>query len=382
MNRVCLSAFVPLLCLVCIGTVRASAPKTLLVIEPTREHPRNSEGDIIALKDGSLLLAYTRFYGGRADDAAAEICARMSRDAGRTWSPDRVLVPCEGKANVMSVSLLRLKTGELLLFYLRKNDWSDCNMFVRRSGDELATVSEPVRVTTRPGYYVINNARVAQLASGRIVVPAVLHPCPDGTSRTWSPYGIPVAFLSDDGGRTWLAGDAPGEPPLGKKVMLQEPGVLESRDRGLWMWLRTNAGAQYACESRDAGKSWSLPRPTNLVSPTSPASIKRVPWSGDLLAVWNDHSGSRAPLGEKRSPLVAALSKDEGRTWSPSQVIESDPDGWYCYTSITFVGDETILSYCAGDKRVGGLNRLKVVSLCREWLYPASKPASGAGGND
>ena len=37
---------------------------TLLVIEPTKEHPRNSEGDVIALKDGRLCLVYTRFSGG------------------------------------------------------------------------------------------------------------------------------------------------------------------------------------------------------------------------------------------------------------------------------------------------------------------------------
>jgi len=31
-----------------------------------------------------------------------------------------------------------------------------------------------------------------------------------------------------------------------------------------------------------------------------------------------------------------------------------------------------ILSYCAGDSQVGGLNRLKVVSVGREWLYPVA----------
>jgi len=36
---------------------------------------------------------------------------------------------------------------------------------------------------------------------------------------------------------------------------------------------------------------------------------------------------------------------------------------------MTFVGDSVILGYCAGDKQVGGLNRLKVTRVPKEWLY-------------
>jgi len=64
-----------------------------------------------------------------------------------------------------------------------------------------------------------------------------------------------------------------------------------------------------------------------------------------------------------------AISKDDGRTRSQSRVIEGDPDGWYCYTSMTFTGDSVILAYCAGDSRVGRLNRLKVIAIPGTWLY-------------
>jgi hypothetical protein len=100
----------------------------------------------------------------------------------------------------------------------------------------------------------------------------------------------------------------------------------------------------------------------------SPASIHRIPWTGDLLAVWNDQAGVKNGPTNKRTPMSIAISKDDGKTWSKSRTIEPDPDGWYCYTSITFIKDRAILSYCAGDKKVGGLNRLKVVALTREQL--------------
>jgi hypothetical protein len=63
-----------------------------------------------------------------------------------------------------------------------------------------------------------------------------------------------------------------------------------------------------------------------------------------------------------------AISKDEGATWNKSGIIEENPDGWYCYTAITFVKNRALLSYCAGDKKIGGLNRLKVLVLSADRL--------------
>jgi len=346
----------------------AETVRTLLVIEPTRAYPRNSEGDIIELKDGRLCLVFTRFTGGASDDAKADIVARTSSDAGRIWTDDRILVKNEGKDNTMSVSLLRLRSGELLLFYLRKNGWNDCNLYVRRSADEFATLGEPVRVTVAEGYHVVNNARVIQLSTGRILVPAAFHPCPDGTPKTWSAKAVPRAFFSDDDGRTWRADATVVSPPPQREATLQEPGVLELKDHRLLMWMRTKEGTQYEMFSADQGVHWSEPRPGPLASPCSPATIRRIPWSGDLLCVWNDHSGWHAFPQGKRTPLCVAISRDDGKTWGKSRLIEGDPNGWYCYTSITFVKDQAILSYCAGDSKTGGLNRLKVVALSRTWL--------------
>ena len=72
--------------------------ETLLVIEPNKENPRNSEGDIIELKDGRLCLIYTRFTGGSGDHAAADLAMRTSGDDGRNWSDDRIVVQHPGSA--------------------------------------------------------------------------------------------------------------------------------------------------------------------------------------------------------------------------------------------------------------------------------------------
>ncbi|MBN1506626.1 MAG: glycoside hydrolase family 99-like domain-containing protein [Sedimentisphaerales bacterium] len=154
----------------------------LLSIEPGPANPRNSEGDLIELKDGGLCLIYSRFTGGSGDDAAADLAVRISQDEGRTWSQDKIVVPRKDGLNVMSVSLRRLPGG------------------------------------------------------------------------------------------------------------------------------------------------------------------------------------------------CIAISEDEGKTWSRSTAIEDNPDGWYCYTAITFVKDRVPLAYCAGDRTIGGLNRLKVAAFARDRLASGDTP--------
>ena len=54
------------------------------IAQATPEHPRHSEGDVLVLRDGTLLAAWTEFAGGARDDAPARIVAARSahRDPG------------------------------------------------------------------------------------------------------------------------------------------------------------------------------------------------------------------------------------------------------------------------------------------------------------
>jgi hypothetical protein len=347
-------------------TDRDDRVREVLSINPTQESPRNSEGDVIALRDGRLLLAYSRFTGGSGDNSAAHIAARFSSDEGRTWGEDQVLLPREGEMNSMSVSLLRLASGDLAIFYLIKNSSRDCRLFMRTSRDEAKSWSEPICATPEPGYHVVNNARVVQLSSGRLVVPAALHEWPSEGERIEP--GRAMCFLSDDMGKTWHRSKTVLEPPPGSGSGLQEPGVIELKTGTLLMLCRTDLGAQYRSHSEDRGDTWSPAEPSNIVSPCSPATLRRIPGSGELLMIWNDHSPPYSHLGQKRTPLAAAISRDEGKTWTGRRILEDDPDGWFCYTSCAFIGDSALLSYCAGGKDVGRLNRLRVMRIHTSWF--------------
>jgi len=332
------------------------ACRAVLELPPGPGNPRNSEGDFIQLKDGRILFAYSRFNGSHGDDhGAAEIAVRESRDGGRTWSQkDEILVKNEGAQNVMSVSFLRLQDGRIAFFYLVKNSNDDLYPVVRFSTDEAKTWSAPVRCidAAHRAYYVMNNARVIQLKSGRLVLPLGRHAAVKGG---WVNAADLMTALSDDGGRTWRLGkgclamhDAKG------RITTQETGVVELKDGRVLMWARTDRGVQWAAYSTDGGETFGAPFAWNLFSPLSPATVTRLS-NGRLVAVWNDHADhpEYAKAGPNwsfgvRAPLAIAFSDDEGTTWTERQLLETDmKNGWYCYIACRETDGKLLLGYCA-----------------------------------
>jgi sialidase-1 len=344
----------------------------VVLLPPAPGNPRNSEGDFVKLDDGRILFVYTHFTGGGSDHAAAHLAGRYSDDGGLTWTKEDVtILPNEGGYNIMSVSLLRLQDRRLALFYLRKNSLVDCRPQLRISADEGKSWSDPTEVITEPvGYYVMNNDRAIQTRTGRLVCPVALHNAPDYAKPDWD--GKLMCYLSDDGGRSWRRSKSvmKGVKPDGRRVTYQEPGVVELRDGRLLMFIRTREGSQYLSWSVDGGETWTAPAASDIKSPTSPATIERIPGTGNLLMVWNDHSAIPDDLRGKRTPLAVAVSKDDGKTWSKRRLLEDDPNGWFCYTAMYFDGDRVLLGHCAEDRRKGGLNTTQITSFKIDWLNP------------
>ena len=354
-------------------TTSAAEPITQpakLLLAPTESNPRNSEGDFITLKDGRILFVYTHFTTGASDYAEAHLASRVSSDGGETWSTeDKVVVAHEGGHNVMSVSLLRLQDGAIALLYLRKIDFDNCLPQLRISTDEAETWSEPIACISEPaGYYVVNNDRLVQLKSGRLLIPAARHVL-KGEKKFGR--GMALCVISDDSGKTWRMSESLLDAPAEIASGLQEPLVLELNDGRVLMLIRTSAGAQYRSFSTDGGVTWSPVEPTALLSPTSPATLERIPGREDLLLVWNDHTAIDESLKEKRTPLTAALSKDDGATWHVVKTLEDNPGGWYCYTAMAFTDEHVLLGYCAGirGEKENGLQTTKVTRLKLDDLY-------------
>jgi hypothetical protein len=350
-----------------------------LRIAPRPGNDRNSEGDFIQLHDGRLMLVYTKFVG-KSDHATAELVARYSTDQGKTWTSDDVAIVAraEGQANLMSVSLLRLQDGRIALFYILKYPGpADAkypvldSLLLRTSDDDGKTWSEATHVTPQdqPAYRVLNNDRVIQLMNGRLVVPVATHYVPGWSG--WRNSAQIHCYLSDDNGITWRSSST----TLESELLAQEPGVVELSDGRLMMFCRSQ-DCQLVSHSTDRGETWSALKRSSIAQPSpSPASIERIPSTNDLLLLWNNGDDPLAqikPVG--RRPFTAAISSDDGATWKHVQNIGTDPEGWYCYTAIEFVGEHVLLAHCEYPR----LNSLQITRLPVKWLYRTSQPEASS----
>jgi sialidase-1 len=334
----------------------------------TAANPRYSEGSIAVLKDNTLLYATTEFIGGGADHATARIIGRMSHDRGASWGALRVLQEDTGRQNVMSVTLRRLAPGRfdgpLGMFYLVKNSPTDLHVYLRISDDEAHSFGDPIRVTTAPGYHVMNNDRVTVTSGGRLICPIAWT---DDVFKAGGGHFVSFCYLSDDGGRTWRrsAGEV-DQPNRGA----MEPDVVELAGGKLLMIVRTQVGRIATSFSTDGGDHWSSPAELSVQSPESPATIRRIPATGDLLLVWNNGYTAGVGHGGKRTPLTTAVSSDDGQTWRHLRNLEDSGDEGYAYTSVTFHRDRVLMSYYVADDKTGRISS-RFRSLPVSWLYGA-----------
>ena len=96
---------------------------------------------------------------------------------------------------------------------------------------------------------------------------------------------------------------------------------------------------------------------------------------GRTVAVWNPvpyYNGRTEPTGAAwgRTPLVLAVSQNDGRSFFAPRIIEDDPMRGYAYTAIHECADGAVLlAYCAGDEADGNmLNRLRITRISPEFL--------------
>ena len=364
---------------------------------------RSGEGAVASLGDDSLYMVYGQFEGG-GDADRATLISRWSDD-GLTWSDPITFRDTPGGAlNVMSVSLLPLDDGSLAATYMRKQSANDCRPLFTTSDDEGRTWSEPVEMIHQAGYYTVNNDRVVQLSSGRLLVPFAYY---DGSPGR----GTNGCVFSDDHGRSWQMGE---QIRIEKRKILkpklmdarnleavkaieegdvhpQEPGVVELLDGRVLMWCRSPGGYAYRAVSRDGGETWgpyeAIPE---FAMPCSPQSIKRIPGSERLIMLFNNRDG--IPHGSSqfswRRPLSIAVSDDDAVTWQLHGQLEPDTVPSNCYYSICFHGEHVIFTYYEGvmhTRRDGSfvprnLASLKLKIVHRDYFAPSAAGAvRGAG---
>jgi len=324
----------------------------------TAEHPRHDHQLIFPLDDDRLLLVWSEYYSenpdtnakiggaGIHDAVACQISGMISTDRGRTWKDKRVLQKNEWKQNVKHPNLVRLSDSEILFSYVGWDSNVQRNVYMRRSVDNGASWGEQFQIS-EPGWYCNNADRALRLSSGRVLLPAhgpFAEKYVGGTRYVRGDLHSFV-FYSDDGFKTWKR-SRDSMTAVGRGC--HEPTIVELKDGRLFCLMRNTNQRQYFSISEDQGDHWTKPAPTVLKSPESPAIVKRIPSTGDLLVLWNNvASKSNWP----RTPLTAAISKDDGKTWEHLNDIDNRPDWDAAYPSVTFVGDEALVGYYSRSRK-------------------------------
>ena len=166
------------------------------------------------------------------------------------------------------------------------------------------------RPTLLPGYGNVGGKRVA--VEGHAHAPEM---------------DIGFVMYSDDEGGTWTQSAGKiyiwHQDGFGGMFPCDEPSIAPTRDGRLLMFMRTTLGVLYQSWSEDEGETWSMPEPTQLSSSYSPARLRAVPGTGDLVCVWNQVSTREIEAGGRRCRLSSAVSKDGGATWEHFRTIES-----------------------------------------------------------
>ena len=329
-------------------------------------HSRQSEGDFLRLKDGSIIFIYTRFIGQLAGDGRpAELVKRISTDNGETWSKPEVVIRAErfNCQNVMSVSLLRMANGDLGLFFTAKvvPTWGS-KFILARSKDEGKTFNEFYDASHEFffGRGGANNSRVERLSNGRIVFPMSHHPGSkkeplfEGHKPRTSPYTMGTMMYSDDDGYTWHQSEDWVFPNFtNTEKGLQEGEIVEIRPGILKMFLRSDKMYQYEAVSYDNGIHWSTPTPSIFTSNCSPITICKNPYTNKRYAIWNPqqrYNGRECGFVDSgRTPFAIAEVDDTINNIIKMKYIEDDPDHAYSYAATFFTkDDELLLGYCSG----------------------------------
>lgn len=319
---------------------------------------------ISALPDGTLISLYTE---GRPIPQAGEdgpeqhTYLRTSADSGRTWSrPQRAFSYPAGKGSLVHpVYSMVDRKGWIHAFNVRyfsipkrnERQVGHSELMHCASPDGGKTWTQPKRVDFGHGYTGAINS-IIQLKSGRLL--AVLSYMSDHFVEAAGQFEFrTVTFFSDDQGETWHVAQDNIQVPLGPQVAHPgaiEPVMVELRDGRVWMIIRTQTLRFWETFSRDGGKTWTPPVASRFMAPDSPGAFLRLK-DGRLIFCWNDiASYPNGITGHYRQYLYAAISRDDGKTWTKPKLVaplrEADKAGSRGdYPFLCEAKDKTVVLY-------------------------------------
>lgn len=351
---------------------------------------QNHAAFIDFLPDGRLVCAW---FGGEIE-GASDISIYGSILEDGAWGPASLLSddPARSEQNPVIFS----HAGGLRLFHTAQPHGNQDECLLRErdltvSGSTL-TSGEPRQLDLPLGSFV--RGRVIVRDDGAWMLP--LFRCISRPGQRWTgSHDTAALAVSTDEGRTWTMDEVPGS--IGSVHMTIVP--LGGADMAAF-YRRRQSDFVHRSESRDGGRIWSAPEPTDI--PNNNSSINVVKLSdGQLAMVCNPTSAASSPdrrqslydelevedsrpdaeggcspiWGVPRAPMTLCLSQDGGRTFPVRKVIEDGPGT--CLSNNSVDGRNKEMSYpylvedASGDLHVAYTyhrRAIKYVRLPKSWI--------------
>jgi predicted neuraminidase len=289
--------------------------KAELIFKKVKGYPSCHAATIVELPNGDILVAW---YAGEEEAArdVAILCSRRPQGSEK-WTEPEVLVDTPDKPEGNPVLWCDPK-GVLWLFYvtMQGHGWTTCNMKYVRSLDNGRTWSEPMFLREELGW--MTGIKPLVMKNGEILLPL------------YDEVNVSSVFMiSGDGGKTWLKSG-----PIKSRPGNIQPSVVQLKDGSLLCYMRTwVAGKMWQSTSRDNARTWSQATRHDLPNPGSRLDMVKLD-TGDLVLIFNN-----TPRG--RTPLSAALSHDEGKTWPFIKNLETER-GEFSYPAVIQTRDGLI----------------------------------------
>lgn len=315
--------------------LRAAPAKIDRIQAPVIVHPSpGNEASIVKLQGDSL-----RIYYINTPEEPHIMKSILSTDGGFSWGTPVREFELPGKSNYGQEFLIDNMGNYHSIFHI----YSSKDTFTRsRFLDIWHSTRKPGDTEWKPAKMIFHGwvgalRNLMQLKSGRILA-AFAKAIPErqgkpmAGEKDWGRNEV-IAVYSDDGGENWLESKSSlkieVDPTMTSRYGAIEPSVIELKDGRLWMLIRTNKGHLYESFSADGGMTWQEPVRSRFISSDSPSALLRLA-SGELLLLFNscqrwDDRTSYAAGG--REMLHAAISSDDGKSWSGFREILSVPPG-------------------------------------------------------
>ncbi len=291
---------------------------------------------VVELSDGKMMSSW--FGGTHEKKPDVTIWGSIKTDDG--WSE-----PTEWADGIISESeryacwnpvLFQTRENELFLFYKvgpsPREWWGE----YKTSTDNGATWSDVMKLPD--GLLGPIRNKPIYLANGSILSGSSVE-----TKKTWHAH----MEISEDHGQTWSKVSL--DTTTGFRII--QPTLMTLENGDILAYMRSKE--DYVIESRSSnqGKTWSVPRKTQL--PNSNAGIDAVTLSNGLhVLVYNPLQ--QGEWEEERTKLFVAVSED-GENWEDVHKLEDNEEGEFSYPAviqssdgrihITYTHDRTNIRY-------------------------------------